>query len=257
MFKKREKVFSIRLSLAAAGIYGCIPIRCPIKQILKPIGTCMKTLAPRIHKQILLAAFSCAVALPTWAQEMFPTPLKQTTLFGISALTGYRFGGEVEDSNTKETYSFEGASSFGIVLDYAPLNANGRFELLWSHQESSIDFKGSSGLGNVDLTIDVIQVGGISEFGSERKRSYVSAHIGATHFSTDDFGNDTKLSLGIGAGVKAFLTKTVFLRADVRGYCTVVESEASYFYRNGNSVATFSGSTLWQGEASLGIGITF
>lgn len=223
----------------------------------------MKTLAPRIQKQLLLAAFSCAVALTTWAQEfddvdsMFPKPITQTTQFGISPFYGYRFGGEVQDANTSEKYSFEDSSSFGVVLDYAPLNYFGRFELLWSHQDSSVDFQGNNGLGNVDLTIDVIQVGGIVEYGSDRLRPYVSAHLGATHYSSDGYGDETKFSFGIGAGVKAFLTKNLYLRADVRGYCTVVEAEGGFIYANGITIATFTGSTLWQGEASVGIGITF
>lgn len=223
----------------------------------------MKTLASNIPKLLPIAALSCAVALTSGAQEfddtdsMFPVPVKQSAQFGIWPFVGYRFGGEVQDANTSKKYSFEDSSSFGLVLDYAPKDYLGRYELLWSHQESSLDFQGNNGLGKVDLTIDVIQVGGLAEFGSEHLRPYVSAHIGATHYSSDGYGDDTKFSFGIGAGVKAFITKNIYLRADVRGYCTVVDAEGSFIYFNGITVATFSGSTLWQGEASVGIGITF
>lgn len=223
----------------------------------------MTTLAPRISKQLLLAAFSFAVALTSGAQEldgtdsMFPVPVKQSAQFGIWPFVGYRFGGEVQDASTSKEYSFEDSSSFGLVLDYAPKDYLGRYELLWSHQESSLDFQGNSGLGKVDLTIDVIQVGGLAEFGSEHLRPYVSAHLGATHYSSHGYGDDTKFSLGIGGGVKAFVTKNLYLRADIRGFCTVVEAEGSFIYFNGITVATFSGSTLWQAEASVGIGFNF
>ena len=218
--------------------------------------------AGSIHHRLILAAFGFSLALTASGQDFdtdasFPKPLTQTTRFGISPFYGYRFGGEIQDANTDTKYSFKDAPAYGLILDYAPMDYYGRFELLWSRQDSSVDFHGNNGLGNVDITIDVIQVGGECEYGSERLRGYVSAHVGATHFSSDGYGDDTKFSFGIGAGVKAFLTKNIYLRADLRGFGTVTEAQGSFIYANGVTVATFSGSTLWQGQVSAGVGVTF
>ena len=228
-------------------------------QSMKTINTTWRNLIP---KRFILTALTFSLVLTTWAQDfdtdsIFPKPIPQTQRFGISPFYGYRFGGEVEDSITGKQYSFEDAPAYGVFLDYAPINFRGRYEVLWSHQDSSLDFNGNNGLGKVDLAIDVIQVGGVLEFGKERLREYFSAHIGATHFSSDGYGNDTKFSMGLGVGAKVFLTKNFYLRADFRGFCTVVESEGSFIYANGTTVARFSGSTLWQGQVSAGIGITF
>jgi Outer membrane protein beta-barrel domain len=215
------------------------------------------------QKRLVLAALTLGLALTTPADDfdmedpIFPTPLVQTQRFGISPFYGYRFGGEVEDITTGAEYRFKDAPAYGVFLDYAPPNYFGRFELLWSRQDSSINFQGNNGLGNVDLTIDVIQAGGVAEYGSEQLRGYVSAHLGATHYSSDDYGNDTKFSFGIGTGVKAYLTKNLYLRADIRGFCTVVDAEGGFLYVNGITVARFSGSTLWQGQVSVGLGFTF
>ena len=213
--------------------------------------------------RLTLAAYGLMLALSGWAQD-FDTgspftfkPLTQTQPFGVSPFYGYRFGGEVEDPTTGVKYSFEDSSAYGLTLDFAPKNYYGRFELLWSHQDSSLNFRGNNGLGKVDLTIDVVQAGSMLEFGSERFREYVSLHIGATHYSSAGHDSDTYFSFGIGAGVKAFITRNIYLRADLRGFCTVVEAEGSFMYANGITVATFSGSTLWQGQASVGVGITF
>jgi hypothetical protein len=211
----------------------------------------------------LLATLICGLALTTGAQDFdfdstpFGKPLVETQQFGISPFYGFRFGGEVEDTTTGTQYSFEDAPAYGLFLDYAPMNYPGRYEVLWSHQDSSLDFQGNGGLSKVDLTIDVVQVGGVLEFGSERFREYVSAHLGATHFASDGYGNDTEFSFGIGVGGKAFLTKNLYLRADFRGFCSVVNAEGSFIYWNGITVASFSGSTLWQGQASVGLGVTF
>ena len=218
--------------------------------------------AGAIHNRLLLAAFGFGLALTAAGQDfdtdsIFPKPLTQTTRFGISPFYGYRFGGEIQDPNTDSKYSFKDGPAYGLILDYAPMDYYGRFELLWSRQDTSVDFQGNNGLGNVDITIDVVQLGGETEYGSERLRAYVSAHAGATHYSSDGYGDNTKFSFDIGAGVKAFLTKNIYLRADLRGFWTVTQAEGSFIYANGVTVATFSGTTLWQGEVSAGVGVTF
>lgn len=215
-----------------------------------------------IKRGLLLAALSFGLAQAAGAQDFdsdldFYKPITQTTQFGISPFYGYRFGGGVEDENTRTTYSFKDGPAYGLILDYAPKDYYGRYELLWSHQDSGLNFHGDNGLGNVDVAIDVIQVGGEVEFGTEWLRTYVSAHVGATHFSSDGYGDDTKFSLGIGVGEKVFLTKNIYLRADLRGFCTLTDAQGSFIYYSGVTVASFSGSTLWQGQVSAGIGFTF
>jgi opacity protein-like surface antigen len=215
-----------------------------------------------IQSSLILAAFGFSLVLTASGQDLntdwaFAKPLTQTTRFGISPFYGYRFGGEIQDASTGSKYDFKDGPAYGLILDYAPMDYFGRFELLWSRQDTSVDFHGNNGLGNVDITIDVVQVGGECEYGSDRLRGYVSAHIGATHFSSDGHGDDTEFSFGIGAGVKAFLTKNIYLRADLRGFGTVTQAEGSFMFANGTTVATFSGTALWQGQVSAGVGVTF
>jgi len=175
----------------------------------------------------------------------------------ITPFGGYRFGGEVADATTGAKYGFEDSPAYGLFLDWGPAKSDAKVELLWSRQDSSLNFHGAYGLNKVGLTIDEIQLGGLAEMGHNRFREYVSAHVGATYFSTDNYGSDTRFSLGIGAGAKFFVTKNIVLRADLRGFCTVVDSESALIYYNGVTVARFSGSTLWQGQATIGVGVAF
>ncbi|HMP81454.1 MAG TPA: outer membrane beta-barrel protein [Verrucomicrobiota bacterium] len=212
--------------------------------------------------RLIIAGLALSLTLASSAQDygsdsIFPTPLQQTQKFGIWPFVGYRFGGEVEDESTGKDYSFENSTAFGLCLDYAPPNYHGRFELLWSHQDSSLDFDGDNGLNTVDVTIDVVQVGGVLEFGKERLRAYLSAHAGGTYFSAEDHDDEIRFSFGIGVGGKAYFTKNMYVRADFRGFCTVVDSSGSFISANGVTVATFSGSTFWQAQVSAGVGITF
>jgi hypothetical protein len=215
----------------------------------------------KIETLLILMVVNIGLALTTRAQEYDPDwpfykPYTQTHSFGISPFYGYRFGGEVENLTTGTTYSFADGPAYGVFLDYAPKNFYGRYEVLWSHQDTSLDFNGDNGLGNMDVTIDVIQIGGVLEFGDERFRGYISGHLGATHFSSDG-GANTYFSWGIGGGVKVFLTQNIYLRGDLRGFGTVTEAEGAFIFHNGVTVASFSGSTLWQGEVSAGVGIEF
>jgi len=95
----------------------------------------------------------------------------------------------------------------------------------------------------------------LSQLGIGEKN--ISTHVGATYFSSYGYGDDTIFSFDIGTGVKAFLTKNIYLRADLRGSCVVTEAQGSFIYANGVAVASFSGSTLWQGQVSAGVGFTF
>jgi hypothetical protein len=183
------------------------------------------------------------------------TTLLQAQRLEITPFYGYRFGGEIEDAFTGENYSFEDAPAYGMFLRLGPTNSEMKVEFLWSRQDSSVDFKDS--IGHVDLTIDEFQIGGVAEIGNERFREYVSAHVGATYFSTDDYGSETKFSFGLGIGGKLILSKHFLLQADLRGFCTIVDAEGGFIYYNGVTVATYSGSTIWQGQATLGVGITF
>ncbi len=221
-----------------------------------------KTKTGFIADRLIFSAFAFGLALTASGQELsndmaFAKPIPQTSRFGISPFYGFRFGGEIQDANSDAKYSFKDGPAYGVILDYAPINYYGRFELLWTRQDTSINFDGNNGLNNVDIAIDVIEVGGETEYGSDRLRAYVSAHAGATHYSAGSNGENTKFSFDIGAGVKAFLTKNIYLRGDLRGYCAVTDAEGGFIYYNGITVAAFTGSTLWQGQVSAGIGFTF
>ena len=113
----------------------------------------------------ILAALGVGLSLTAAAQDSDSSwsithPVAQTTQFGISPFYGYRFGGGIKDDTSGTHYNFEDAQAYGLFLDYAPTNAFGRFELLWSRQDSSVNFNGNHDLNSVDVTIDVIQVGG-------------------------------------------------------------------------------------------------
>ena len=175
----------------------------------------------------------------------------------IAPFYGYRFGGEVQNPLTGRTYAFQDSDAYGLVLDLPLKNSPGKLELLWSRQDSSVDLQGLAGVGRVDVTIDQIQIGGIMETGDQRFCEYVAVLVGATVYDTEDYGSDTRFSMGLGVGGKYFLTPKLALRADVRGFCTIVDASGAFISSGGSTVVAYNGTGVWQGEATLGLSLSF
>ena len=176
----------------------------------------------------------------------------------ISPNYGYRFGGDVQNSLTGKTYDFQDAPAYGLTLDYAPEpDSGGRLELMWSRQDSSLNLGGLNGVGKVNMTIDQIEIGGSMETSGKHLHEYVSVLLGASYYQPQNYDTDLAFGLSIGGGVKYFFTKNIGLRADLRGFCTFVDTSSAFITHNGNTLVAFSGSTIWQGQATLGLSIAF
>jgi hypothetical protein len=196
-------------------------------------------------KSICLAAWLCVVALGSQAQE-----------FDVSPFFGYRFGGGVKTTSGQET-DLEAGRAYGLSLGLAPLDLDQKLALFWSGQDSGLDLESASGLGHLKVAVDEFMIGGIYEHGHGRLRETFTALLGATVYSPNYGELEARFSFGVGLGVKYFLFKNLALRADLRGYCTVVESDSAFISSGGVTIVYFSGSAIWQGEISGGITFSF
>ena len=174
----------------------------------------------------------------------------------LSPFYGYRFGGSI-DSSTGDDLDFDAGQAYGLALDFGPRDSDMKFELLWSHQESGIDFEGLGGLDSLDVTVDEFMFGGIYEMGQGKFREYFTGMVGASLFDVPGSDPEAYFCIGIGGGVKYYVHKNLALRLDLRGYCNIVESEGAFISSGGYTVAYFSADTLWQGEVSVGVTLSF
>lgn len=217
----------------------------------------MKSTLPVLAGSLLLFAAT------SQAQESTSPPPQQAPRsetpqrFGISPFYGYRWGGGLETVNGQEI-NFTDGRAYGLALDYSPLHSpDFKLELMWSRQDSSLDFHGFGGENRVRMTVDEFLIGALVEKPSGRFHPYLDALVGASLFGPEGMDSETRFSLSIGGGLKFFLLKNLALRADLRGYCTVVDSESAFISVGGVTVAHFHGSTLWQGEISGGVTLSF
>ena len=180
----------------------------------------------------------------------------QAQVFELSPFFGYRFGGSVKTSDGEDT-CLDPGRAYGVALDFAPQASDLKLELFWSRQDTGFDSGGFEGFNHIHLSIDEFQFGGVYEAGQGRLRETVTALVGATLFSSDAGDREARFSFGIGVGVKYYLLKHLALRADLRGYGTVVEADAAFISSGGGAVAYFSGDAIWQGEIAGGISLSF
>jgi len=108
------------------------------------------------------------------------------------------------------------------------LTPNWGVDALWIQQQSALRLE--TGNGSADLfTMTVGQLHGnlVRQFGAAtaRLRPFVFAGLGATFFRADDLESETKLSLGLGGGVKYFPWNAIGIRGHVRYKPTMMNDE--------------------------------
>jgi len=198
-------------------------------------------------KMIVIEGWLLVLSLAAQAQGMFE----------ISPFYGYRWGGDIKNASGEEL-GLQAHRAYGLSLDYSPdAAADVKLELLWSRQESGVEFQELSGFNHLRITVDEFQIGGFLETVYGRLHPYITGLMGASLFGPEGADSEVRFSFSIGGGVKFFLFRNLALRADVRGYCTIVESDSAFISAGGVTVARFSGSTMWQGEVSGGITLAF
>lgn len=184
--------------------------------------------------------------------------------FEITPFGGYRFGGDLDyvDPQTEELKAadLDAGGSWGIDLGLYR-DQTSFYELLYSTQEVGLDSNEAAHEG-VDVTTEYYHVGGTLFFPAEQWLvPYLSFTLGATQFGADGFDSETKFSMSLGSGLRLPFTDNFGVTLGLRGYLTFVDSDTNFFCASGGSdsgcLVQSSGSTFFQGEATLGLTLRF
>jgi hypothetical protein len=190
--------------------------------------------------------------------------IAQEKKFELTPFGAYRFGGtfNVEDSN--ETYKLADSSSYGVMLDIRQNKQNTQVEIIYSRQQTDATY--SAALPddpNIDVDIQILQIGGTVQGDGDTVRPYLAATIGGTHIATQAAGktSDTFWSGSLGVGFQIRPTSRLGIRLEARGYATLVSSNSSLFCgsgpEGGGCLVQVDGKILSQFEAILGIVFRF
>jgi hypothetical protein len=195
-----------------------------------------------------------AAALPARAQGFDPPhPAQQKAQ--LAPFAGWAFGGTVRDTVNGRERSFDATVVYGGALDLR-LSDGWNVELLYSRQPTQLE----GGLfPEVDVTLERYLAGVQEEKGSDKYRWFGTFYLGASRFDPglSAFGSELRFTGGLGLGGKAFLSRSVGLRFEARGFYTVVEAEGGFICADGTCLFSFSGRGLWQGDVSAGLVLAF
>jgi hypothetical protein len=171
----------------------------------------------------------------------------------LAPFAGWQFGGSVLSPVLERSYSFKSGLVWGGTVDFAT-SEDWRVELFYSRQQTALH--DSTGLElQYDVNVERYLLGIQQETGEGSVRYFGTLLLGATRFvpGVGSGDSDTRFTAGVGLGVKSLFSKHVGLRLEVRGFYTVVEKDGGVFCSNGTCLFAYSGSGIWQGDATGGL----
>ncbi len=170
-------------------------------------------------------------------------------------LLGYTGGGQFVDSISGDRLTVEAEESTSLIVAFDD-SRDKQSELLYSYQSSYLG--SDNGLISkplFDIRFHYLHLGGNYFFnGQSGPAPYVAGGIGLTLMQPQvDNGHDQlRPSINLAFGVKWMLSDRLGLRAELRGYGTLMDN-ASYIACNGGCNIQLTGDLLTQFQLSSGV----
>lgn len=198
----------------------------------------MKTMS-RLSAPALAAILLC-VSAPASAQ------------MSITLFAGYAGSSGVENVTTNSSADMKSAPTYSVALGTV-LDGSRELQLYYSQQSTTLSPGG--GAEPFDLKVRYLHVGGTVFIDRPISQGfYAVGGVGVTQFSpgTSGYGDEVKPSINLGLGYYLPLGEHIALRAEARGYFTIVNSSGG-FLCSGGCVAVLKSEAVTQYEAKIGL----
>jgi hypothetical protein len=175
----------------------------------------------------------------------------------LAVYGGWRGGGSFEqDSSPFASIDLKSSASGALALNFA-VDAARQVQVFMSYQ--STDIEASSTTPTVPLKLSYLHFGGTNYFeGAIGRGAYVAAGIGATWMSPglNGLSSEVRPSANLGLGWEWPISGALSLKAELRGYFTLINSNSALFC-SGGCVVSIKGDGLTQVEGLLGLNLAF
>lgn len=152
--------------------------------------------------------------------------------FEVTALAGYTTPGGLEhDTRVLEDLKLAGSFTWGASAGFFFSERLG-VEASWARVGSGVELVTAEASQEMfDVTIDRLQGSLVYRFGgaASRWRPFLTAGAGASIFSSTDVDTESKLSLGLGGGLKWLPSKRLGARLQARYTPTYLNDKGSDF----------------------------
>jgi len=181
------------------------------------------------------------------------------TLYG-----GYRDGGNFFETGSDRKLRLDAQAGYALSLDVG-LDGARQLQFFVASQRTRLRLDPSAFVTPppdrtvLPMQVTYLHVGGTNFFdGPVGQGPYLVGGLGATLFrpGRDGYANELRPSLSLGIGYQLALGDRLALRAEARGYFTLVDSSGGLFCAGGCQV-TIRGDGVTQGEALLGLSYRF
>ena len=177
----------------------------------------------------------------------------------IAPFAGYRLGWGVSDVGDAPVVDDDGGVSFGIVanIPIGPPADGFKFEVLFSREQARVKIQPTffSPPVTANVEVDHMLVGVQQELDNSRARAFISGLAGFTRYAAGG-DREIRLSVGLGAGGKFFVTRHLGLRLEARGYMTMVDLGGRAVC-SGGCVLVFNANPVFQADITAGVILAF
>ncbi len=189
-----------------------------------------------------------------WSSEAATTSGWQVTpFFGYSSAIDFEKSDEVVQpvpvSASLDSLQGQGSGSWGLFIS-KEVDDPGMIELLYSHQSTTL----SPDLPD-RLTVDTLHFSGALTLSDNLMAPYIGAGIGVTRFAAYD--SEVAPSMSLALGVQPRLAEHLALRAEVRGYGSLVNDNNQFLCNPEQCVFKVRGELVTQWQANIGLTFRF